>query len=72
MKTWDDSKGEIILGESVKCLGDRSMGRGRHQATAGLVFFARGPKPRSLTSYPVPHVSLALATWIAPAEAARG
>lgn len=39
-----------ILGESVKYLGDRSVGRGRHQATAGLVVFARGPKPQ------VPHL----------------
>lgn len=27
-----------------------------------------GPNPRSLTSYSVPHVSLALATCIAPAQ----
>ncbi len=35
-----------ILGESGKYLGDRSVDRGRHQATAGLVVFARGPKPQ--------------------------
>lgn len=40
-------RGRCISGESVKYLGDRSVGRSRHQATAGLVVFARGPLPPS-------------------------
>lgn len=31
----------------MKCQGDRSVVRGRHQATAVLVVFARRPKPQA-------------------------
>lgn len=46
-KVWTEGMIQwYILGGSVRYQGDGSVGkRGRHQATAGLVVFARGPKP---------------------------